>query len=94
MNPYTDRTVYETPGTTTVREEGSVERAERKEMFMRYILPLLLCLLTFGLGYALGWNSGRNQLLENTYVDRGAMVNHVNATDGIVGPSPSDRMGR
>jgi hypothetical protein len=92
MNPYTERTVYETPN-PTLREDHTVERAERREMFMRYILPLLLCLLTFGLGYALGWNSGRNQLLETTYVDRGAMVNHA-ATDGIVGPSPSDRLGR
>jgi hypothetical protein len=88
---YSDRTVYETP-TGTVRDDRYVERAERKEMFMRYILPLLLCLITFGVGYALGWNSGRNQLLENTYVNRGAMIDH-NATDGIPGPSPSDRLG-
>lgn len=88
---FSDRTIYEAP-TATVREERVVEREERREMFMRYILPLLLCLVTFAVGYALGWNSGRNQLLENTYVNRGAMIDNA-ATDGVPGPSPSDRVG-
>ena len=94
MNPFTERTAYDTPN-ATVREDRVVERAERREMFMRYLLPLLLCLVTFAVGYTLGWNSGRNELLERTYVgERGGMIVHPEATDGIVGPSPSDRIGR
>jgi hypothetical protein len=92
MNPFTERTAYENRG--PVVGDRVVERSERREMFMRYILPLLMCLLTFALGYSLGWNSGRNDLLENTYVgERGGMI-HNGATDGVVGPSPSDTVGR
>lgn len=92
MNPYqTGRTTYDNPNATVTSEHGYVERAERREMFMRYVLPLLLALLTFAIGYSLGWNSGRNDLLEDTYVREGGMM--PNATDGVVGPSTSDRVG-
>lgn len=93
MDPYT-RTTYDNPaGPTITREQGYVERAERREMFMRYLLPLLLALVTFAIGYSLGWNSGRNDLLENTYVQDRGMVDR-GATDGVPGPSASDRVGR
>lgn len=91
MNSYTDRTVYDNPN-ATVRPDH-VERLERREMFRRYLLPAIAALLTFIIGYSLGWNSGRNDLLENTYVpDRGMIERPV--TDGVPGPSPSDRIGR
>lgn len=92
MNPYTRGTTYDAPHATGTTETNYVERAERREMFMRYILPLLLALLTFAIGCSLGWNAGRNDLLEDTYVHSdGGMINPNNATDGIPGPSASDR---
>jgi hypothetical protein len=91
MNSYTDRTVYDNPNATVHHDR--VERTERREMFMRYLLPALLMLLAFAIGSSLGWNAGRNDLLENTYLQDRGMIDRP-MTDGIPGPSPSDRVGR
>lgn len=87
---------YKEPYTATAHDRYPA--ADYRGDLRRYLLPALLCLALLGLGYWLGWASGRNALLEGTYVNRGQLTDDPprtqNYTDGVPGPSASDRVGR
>ncbi len=66
-------TPYDTPKpTATVERERAYtstdRRHDRGDLMRRYLLPGTLALLTFIAGCAVGWNAGRNDLLEDHFI--------------------------
>lgn len=84
---------YQAPPLDRPAAERKVAFEERRDMFSRFLIPTVVGVVLFLFGFGLGWASGRNDILENTYIQRKGMIDAPRTTELSPPPLPSSGTG-